>query len=180
MSKTNLFWPQRLILIFVIFLPVRIFGQCENLTGNNSGMNNWKNKYREYWAIDSAFQFITADSVLIFYITNEENETNYGFPCCYFLAEQFAQTELKKTLKMFYSKLEKEDSLNFYSAQLAWQHYYDTEWKFLKEAFVAYANFSKYGLGREIMIHTQVKRYDTIKERILTIRDYIETISDNR
>lgn len=127
MSKSILFWSQRLILVLVIFLPIGIFGQCESLTGNNAGMKNWKNKYREYWAVDSALQFITADSVLIFYITNEENETNYGLPCCYFFAEQYAQTELKNVLKLFYSKLEKEDSLYFSSAQLAWQHYYDAE-----------------------------------------------------
>lgn len=143
-------------------------------------MKNWKNKYREYWAVDSALQFITADSVLIFYITNEENETNYGLPCCYFFAEQYAQTELKNVLKLFYSKLEKEDSLYFSSAQLAWQHYYDAEQEFLRKAFVAYANFSKYGLGREIMIHTQMKKYETIKGRILTIQDYTETISMDR
>jgi hypothetical protein len=38
---------------------------------------------------------------------------------------------------------------------------------------MGYANFSKYGQGREIMIDRAARYYELIKERILAIEDYI-------
>ena len=98
-------------------------------------------------------------------------------PCCYDLAEKFAKTELKRNLKILYKKLEKQDSINFCKAQKAWQAYYNNEWEFLRQAFIAYANFSKYGQGREVMIETESRKYQMIKDRILLIKSYIETVT---
>jgi uncharacterized protein YecT (DUF1311 family) len=150
------------------------FAQCENLEGNKEGMKNWKENYFNYFNIDTTSLVIKSDSVLIYYFSNKENETNYGMPCCYFVADKYAKTELDANLKLLYKKLEKQDSINFQKAQQAWQAYYDNEWEFLRQAFIAYANFSKYGQGREIMIATQSTKYQMIKDRILTIQSYIE------
>ena len=153
------------------------FAQCEGLKGDKDGMKHWERKYFDYFNIDSTTQLIKADSVLIFYFSNDENSTNYAMPCCYHLAEKFAQTELKRNLEILYKKLEKQDSINFYKAQKAWQAYYNVEWEFLRQAFIAYANFSKYGQGREIMIETASRKYQMIKDRILLIKSYIETVT---
>lgn len=95
-------------------------------------------------------------------------------PCCYFLAKEYAQLELKRNLKILYKKLEKEDLLSFYKAQKAWQLYYKAEWEFIRGAFVGYTNFSKYGQGREVMIDDASRIYQMIKDRILTVKEYIE------
>jgi hypothetical protein len=78
-------------------------------------------------------------------------------------------------LKILTAKLEKDDAINFSKAQQAWQSYYESEWDFLRQAFIAYANLSKYGQGREIMIETQSRKYQMVKGRILTVKSYIET-----
>ncbi len=151
------------------------FAQCEDLKGNGEGMNKWKEKYLDYFNAESTTQFIKADSVLIYYFSNQDNETNYGMPCCYYLADKYAQTELAYYLKILTAKLEKDDSVNFLKAQQTWQMYYESEWDFLRQAFIAYANLSKYGQGREIMIETQSRKYQMIKDRVLTVKSYIET-----
>jgi hypothetical protein len=151
------------------------FAQCEGLKGNEEGMKLWKYKYYNYFSIDTTTALIKADSVLIYYLSNPDNETNYGMPCCYYLAEKYAQLELKRNLKILYKRLEKEDSINFSKAQQAWQIFYKAEWEFLCRAFIAYSNFSKYGLGRETMIYIASRKYQMIKDRILTIKSYIET-----
>ena len=153
------------------------FTQCV-LKGNKEAQKNWKAEYFDYFSLDSTTtQIIQADSVLIFYFSNPENETNYGMPCCYYLAEEYAQLELKRNLKILYKKLEKEDSLTFYKAQKAWQLYYRSESGFIQGAFVGYANFSKYGQGREVMIENASRIYQMIKDRILTVKYYIEMAS---
>ena len=154
------------------------FAQCERLKGNQEVIADWKAEYFNYFSLDSSTNdVIKADSVLIYYLSNSDNETNYAMPCCYFLAEQFAQTELKENLTILYSKLEKEDSANLHVAQKEWQSFYDTEWTFIKTAFVGYANFSKYGQGREIMIDNASREYQMIKDRILTIKEYIQMVT---
>ena len=154
-----------------------IFAQCQDLKGNPEEMEHWKDNYRDYFSVDSSFLFIKADSILIFYFSNSENETNYGMPCCYFLAEKYAQKELAEIIRMLYKKLEKQDSINFRKAQQAWQVYYNKEWDFLKQAFISYANYSKYGQGREVMIETASRKYQMIKDRILIVNGYIETLT---
>ena len=177
-NRTLILSPKVYLTLVLTFSYALTFAQCEGLKGNKEGMKNWKQKYMEFWEIDSSFQFIAADSVLIYYITNEDNETNSsGISCCYYLADKFAQTELTDILKSLYSNLEKEDSLNFQKAQQAWQTYYENEWEFLRQAFVGYANLSKYGLGREAMIETVSRKYQIIKDRILMVESYIETAS---
>ena len=161
----------------MILVTLLTFAQCEDLKGNPEGMKYWKNNFRDYFSVDSSFQFIKADSVLIFYFSNSKNETNYGMPCCYFLAEKYAQKELAENIRMLYKKLQKQDSIYFRKAQQAWQVYYNKEWEFLRQAFISYANYSKYGLGREVMIETASRKYQMIKDRILIINSYIETIS---
>jgi uncharacterized protein YecT (DUF1311 family) len=161
-----------------IFLSFFAFSQCEDLKGNQEVNADWQAEYFRYFNLDfSANAIIKADSVLIYYLSNSDNETNYAMPCCYFLAEHFAQTELKENLTILYAKLEKEDSANLYNAQKAWQNFYDTEWTFIKTAFVGYANVSKYGQGREIMIEDASREYGMIKDRILTIKEYIEMVT---
>ena len=81
---------------------------------------------------------------------------------------------IKKKLKKLYKTLEKEDSLTFSRAQNAWQQYYKAESEFMHSAFVGYANFSKYGQGREIMIDKASRIYQMMKDRILTVKYYIE------
>ena len=160
----------------VLFLTsLQTFAQCEGLKGDKEVMKNWRSAYFNYFSLDSTTsKVIKADSVLIFYLSNSENQTNYGMPCCYYLAENYAQIELRRNLKILYKKLEKEDSLSFYKAQKAWQLYYKSESDFINGAFVGYANFSKYGQGREVMIDDASRTYQMIKDRILTIKDYIE------
>ena len=158
----------------LILMSFQTFSQCV-LNGNKEVLKNWRYEYYNYFSLDSTTtQVIKADSVLIFYFSNSENETNYGMPCCYYLAEEYAQKELKRNLKILYKKLEKEDSLNFSKAQKAWQQYYKAESGFIHAAFMGYANFSKYGQGREIMIDDAARIYQMIKDRILTIKQYIE------
>lgn len=167
------------LLAFVFFLNCRLtYSQCENLKGDSLGVKNWTTKYQDYFRCDSTTPLIKADSVLIYYLYNAYNETNYGMPCCYYLAEKYAKLELAGKLKILYGKLEPEDSTNFSKAQNSWQVYYDNEWEFLRQSFIAYANLSKYGQGREIMIHTQSWKYQIIKDRILTIMLYIEIASN--
>ncbi len=174
-----MFLNKKYFLTFVLTLTsVMAIAQCEGLKGDKVGMKQWKRKYFDYFSIDTTTQLIIADSVLIFYLSNEENETNYAMPCCYFLAEKYAETELKRNLNILYKKLEKQDSINFYKAQKAWQAYYNTEWEFLRQAFVAYANVSKYGQGREVMLETASRKYQMIKDRILMIKSYIETANN--
>ena len=158
----------------LILASFQTFAQCV-LKGNKEVLKNWRSEYFNYFSLDSTTtQVIKADSVLIFYFSNPENETNYGMPCCYYLAEEYAQLELKRNLKILYKKLEKEDSVNFSKAQKAWQLFYKTESAFIHSAFMGYANFSKYGQGREIMIDDAARIYQMIKDRILTIKQYIE------
>ena len=167
--------PVKYLLAFILVLTSsQTFAQC-TLKGNKEVLKNWRSAYFDYFTLDSATtQLIKADSVLIFYFSNSENETNYGMPCCYYLAEEYAQSELKRNLKILYKKLEKDDSINFSKAQKAWQLYYKTESGFIHAAFVGYANFSKYGQGREVMIDNASRIYQMIKDRILTIKYYIE------
>lgn len=161
----------------LILISFQSFAQCV-LKGNKEVQKSWRAEYFDYFSLDSTTtQVIQADSVLIFYFSNPENETNYGMPCCYYLAEEYAQLELKRNLKMLYKKLEKEDSLTFYKAQKAWQLYYKAESEFIRGAFVGYANFSKYGQGREVMIEDASRIYQMIKDRILIVKDYIEMVT---
>ncbi|MBX3165700.1 MAG: hypothetical protein KF900_14585 [Bacteroidetes bacterium] len=162
---------------FVCNISLMTYGQCEDLTGNPEEMKNWKSMYFEYFHLDSTSATIKADSVLIYYLSNSKNETNYGMPCCYFNAEKFANEELAERLKLLYSKLEKSDAENFKQSQSAWEKYYFLEWEFIRQAFVGYANVRKYGQGREIMIHNQARHYQMIKERIITINNYINIAS---
>lgn len=170
-------YKKTLIATLMILVSLSAFTQCKDLKGNSEGIEHWKDNYRAYFNVDSSFQFIKADSILIFYFSNPQNETNYGMPCCYFLAEKYAQKELAENIRILYKKLEKQDSINFRKAQQAWQAYYDKEWDFLRQAFIAYTNYSKYGLGREVMIETASRKYQTIKDRILIVESYIETLS---
>src|SRR5258705_3334954 len=102
-----------LVLVFIT-TGIMTLAQCEGLKGDKEGMNEWRKKYFEYFSTDSTTtRLIKADSVLIFYLSNGENETNYGMPCCYYLAEKYAQVELKRNLKLLYKKLEKQDSIKF-------------------------------------------------------------------
>lgn len=174
--STNKFFFSTFILTFISLISN---AQCEDITGNNEGMKNWKEKYFEYFQSDSSKPLIKADSVLIYYFSNKENETNYGMPCSFYLGRIYAQKELKHYLNILYSKLEKQDSINFYTAQQAWQFYYNSELEFLSHAFIAYANRSKYGLGRETMIDNEARNYQIIKDRILTVESYIETATSN-
>jgi hypothetical protein len=176
-KMTMTFLQKIFITIITILISSATFAQCEGLKGNSEGMENWKDNYRDYFGVDSTFQFIKADSILIFYFSNTQNETNYGMPCCYYLADKYAQTELADYLNVLYKSLEKIDSANFVKAQQAWQTYYESEWEFLRHAFIAYANLSKYGQGREVMIETMSRKYQMIKDRILMIKSYIETAS---
>ena len=168
------FGRKNCLISLLITLSIQSFGQCENMIGDSTIRGNWKKSYVEYFRVDSNSQFIKADSVLISYFNNSDNETNYGMPCCYYLAEIFAQRELREKVKILNLYLEKEDLNNFTNTQKEWQKYYESEWEFLRNAFIAYSNLSKYGQGREIMIHNQSRRYNLIKDRILTIEDYIE------
>src|SRR4029079_2353230 len=97
--------------------------------------------------------------------------------CCYYIAEKFAQIELRKNIKLLNKKLAKEDSISFSKAERNWKTYYDAEVDFIQGAFIAYANFVKYGQGREIMIDDAARIYQMIKDRILTIKAYIELAS---
>lgn len=149
------------------------FAQCE-LKGDPETRKNWRAEYISYFSLDSSTaELIKADSVLIFYLSNPANETNYGMPCCYYLAGKYAALELKKNLKLLYKQLEKEDVLSFRQAQKAWQAYYRAESEFMKGALVGYSNFSKYGQGREIMIDKASRIYQLIKERIIAVKYYI-------
>jgi hypothetical protein len=173
--KTMLQLTKCFLTFVMCLISYLTFAQCEGLKGNKAGMKNWRSMYFTYFSLDSTTtQVIKADSILIFYFSNSENETNYGMPCCYYLAEQYAQSELKINLKILYKILEKDDSLNFYKAQKAWQLYYKTESEFIRAAFVGYANFSKYGQGREVMIDNASRMYQMIKDRILIVKSYIE------
>ena len=84
---------------------------------------------------------ISADSVLIYYLSDSNNETNDGMTCCYYIAEKFAQIELRKNIKLLNKKLAKEDSISFSKAERNWKTYYDAEVDFIQGAFIAYANF---------------------------------------
>lgn len=159
-----------------LFISVIVFGQCEDLTGNKDNISNWRSLYSDYFHLDSNVVTIKADSVLIYYFSNSKNETNYGMPCCYYLAEKYAQRELKDRLAFLYQKLVKTDVSNFKIAQENWQKYYESEWKFISEAFVGYSNVSTYGQGREIMIHNQAQHYQMIKDRIIAVEHYIELV----
>jgi uncharacterized protein YecT (DUF1311 family) len=151
------------------------FAQCEGLKVDKEVRKNWRSEYFNYFSLDSTTtQLIKADSVLICYLSNPDNQTNFAMPCCYFLAEDYAKLELKKNLKILYKKLEKEDSISFSKAQRAWQIYYKAEWEFISGAFIGYANFSKYGQGREVMIDNASRKYQMIKDRILMVKYYIE------
>jgi len=172
----NLALNKKYHLTFILTLTsILTQAQCEDLKGDKEGMKLWKAKYYTYFSIDTTTTLIKADSVLIYFLANPANETNYAMPCCYYLAEKYAQVELKRDLKILYKKLEKEDSISFSKAQQAWQVYYKAEWEFLRGAFIGYSNFSKYGLGRETMIDIASRKYQMIKDRILTIKSYIET-----
>lgn len=98
-------------------------------------------------------------------------------PCCYVLAREYAENELNILIDSLYKNLGKVDDLNLKKSQASWQEFYDNEKEFVYHAFVGYANYSKYGQGREIMIHDAAKLYGLIKNRILDVMYYIE-ISD--
>src|SRR5258705_12388835 len=89
----NVFQTAKCFLTFgLVLTSFMTFAQCERLKGNKEGMKNWRSIYYNYFSLDSSTtQAIKADSVLIFYFSNSENETNFGMPCCYFLAEEYAQ-----------------------------------------------------------------------------------------
>src|ERR1051325_7034763 len=99
-----------LLNIFLLLISSLSFGQCEDLKGSHDTTENWREEYIQYFNVDSTFEFIEADSVLIYYFSNSENETNYGMPCCYLLATKFAEAELDKHLKILNRKLEKKDA----------------------------------------------------------------------
>jgi len=166
--------------LFFIFYMVSVItnAQCDGLTGDKTILKTWKAEYCNYFSVDSAqTQFISADSVLIYYLSDSNNESNLAMPCCYYLATKYAKAELRKNIKLLYKKLEKQDSLSFSKAQRRWEMYYDAEIEFINGAFIAYANLTKYGLGREIMIDDAARVYKMIKDRILTIRSYIQLAS---
>jgi hypothetical protein len=159
-------------------ISVMTMAQCDGLKGNKAILNTWKSEYCNYFSVDSTTtQLISADSVLIYYLSDSSNDTNYGMPCCYYLAGKYAQIELRRNVKLLYKKLEKEDSISFSKAQGNWKTYYNAEVDFIKGAFIGYANFVKYGQGCEIMINDAARIYQMIKDRILTIKSYIELAS---
>jgi len=168
-------------LFFISFLVSAIANaQCDGLKGNKTILKTWKAEYCDYFNADSTkTKFISADSVLIYYLSDSDNESNLTMPCCYYLATKYAKTELRKNVRFLYKKLEKEDSLSFSKAQRHWETYYDAETDFINGAFIAYANFTKYGLGRGIMIDDSARVYQMIKDRILTIKSYIELTSQD-
>ena len=91
--------PFKYFLVSILVLTsLHAFAQC-TLKGNKEVLKNWRAEYFNYFSLDSATApVIKADSVLIFYFSNPENETNYGMPCCYYLAEKYAQVELKRAI----------------------------------------------------------------------------------
>ena len=155
---------------------MRLSAQCEELEGNGVDMILWKEKYSELVDFNSKDQFISADSVLIYYLSNKSNQTNYGMSCSFYQAVKFAETELINTLDLLYSKLEEADAVNLKLAQSRWQIYYDSEAEFQKQAIVGYANSSKYNLGREASIDLQAMKYQIVKDRILQVKSYIDLI----
>jgi hypothetical protein len=166
-------------LFTLILISVVTAAQCD-LKGNKAILKTWKSEYYSYFNADSTtIPLISADSVLIYYLSDSDNETNYAMPCCYYLAAKYAQIELRKNIRLLYKKLEKEDSISFSKAQRNWNTFYDAESDFIHGAFIAYTNFVKYGQGREIMIHDAARIYQMIKDRILTIKDYIELVSQD-
>lgn len=162
------------------FVSVITIAQCDGLKGNKAILKTWKAEYCNYFSTDSTnTQFISADSVLIYYLSDSNNGSNLAMPCCYNLATKYAKTELRKNIKLLYKELEKEDSVSFSKAQRHWETYFDAETAFINGAFIAYANFTKYGQGREIMIDDAARVYQMIKDRILTVKAYIELTSQD-
>ncbi len=171
------------LLLTIGLWPQTAFGQCEGLKNWNDsnliehlefGPENWKEAYYSYFISDSSIRLIKADSVLISYFSHPENVTNYGMPCCYFLATKYAEIELENLIDTLNKNLGKVDAVNFEKSQASWREFYKNEREFINHAFLGYANYSKYGHGREIMIHDAAKLYDFIKNRILDVMNYIE------
>jgi hypothetical protein len=175
------------VLVLIIeLLPYSTFGQCDSLKNWSDinltehlkyGPEKWKKSYYDYFHSDSGDRLITADSVLISYLRHPENQTNFGMPCSYFLATSYAENELNRLIEVLNKNLGEVDSMNFEKSQAAWLDFYQREREFIKHAFVGYANYSKYGHGREIMIDNAARIYDFIKNRILDVKYYIE-VSD--
>lgn len=172
--------------LFLNFGINSVFGQCEGLKSWSDpqlvghlefGSGRWQQAYSNYFRSDSCVKLIAADSVLMSYLSHPENQTNYGMPCCYILATEFAEIELEAFIKSLYQNIGKIDSLNFKESQNAWNHFYQNEREFIYHAFVGYSNYSKYGRGREIMIDDAANIYELIKERIVNVKYYVE-ISD--
>jgi hypothetical protein len=123
--------------------------------------------------------------VLISYFSHPENETNYGMPRCDYLATKYTEIELGNLIDTLYTNRGKVDSINFGKSQSPWREFYKNEREFIYPAFVGSANYSKYGHGREIMMHDTAELCDLIKNRILRemycieISAYYEETSDN-
>ena len=155
------------------FIAYPLFAQ------SNISNESWKENYFNYFLVKdtSNFNFIQADSLLINLLSDTENETTEGMANSYDEASEYAETELKMMLIILFNNLEKEDSSKLYISQNNWRLFYKSESEYLENTFVAYSNFSKYELGREAYIYPHICRYDYIKERILKLREYVNTLS---
>ena len=166
-----------LVLLLTVF-SINAFGQCEELHPDRANAKNWKRGYLDYFGsgVDT-LSYIKADSVLIGYISN--SKTTMDMACSYYKAEMFAQKELNAKIKVLMKMLKTSDRSMFQRSQEIWLNFYKSESEFLNETFTVYSNDNKYLLGTQENVKNPERKYNMIKQRILSINEYVETLRDN-
>ncbi|UTW61289.1 hypothetical protein KFE98_14875 [bacterium SCSIO 12741] len=168
------------LILGLIIYTIPCLSQCDHLPWKpQMDMNNWKAEFQdlEWITFYPDGKFIEADSVLAGYMSTRENTKHNGIGCSYLLAIRHAKKELNHLAKILEDSLNKEDVEQFVVSQEHWNQYFTTEYDWLNLTYVAYANVSKYGLGREQNLNSHFFAYQTIRNRILRLRIYIDELN---
>ncbi len=164
----------------LIIIVILICG-CKNNNGNHFGkqeltselqsdsltFNNQINKNKDTFYFDKL-----VDECLL----TSDGQTTLGMIQCFDSAAVFLDSILSNTYDMLYTKLDSTDKKKLRESQENWQKFRISESEFLTSSFYTWANFSKYGHGREHSITQSAWKYDIVRERLINLIEYNEEI----
>lgn len=109
-------------------------------------------------------------------LSTSDGQTTLGMIQCFDTATIYLDSILLNTYEILYNKLDKVDKKKLKKSQENWVKFKKAENEFLYSSYYTWANYSKYGHGREDAITQAAWKYDIVRERLINLLKYNEGI----
>jgi uncharacterized protein YecT (DUF1311 family) len=165
-----------IIIIFLIFIY-----SCQNKTKNDSNAKGVNSQLLSDSIIDINQTKIQIDT---FYfdkfvhscLSTSDGQTTLGMIQCLDSATVYLDSILHNSYDSLLVKLDITDQKKLKASQENWMKFRIAEFDFLYSSFYTWANFSKYGHGREDAILQAEWKYNIVRERLINLIKYNEGI----